>query len=43
MKNKIKGYEILEPIGSGAFGRTFRVREAGKIYAMKVLKPSLRA
>ena len=39
MPTIIKGYEVLSPIGSGAFGKTSRVRKAGKIYAMKVFKP----
>lgn len=39
MAQIINGYEIISPLGSGAFGRTYRVRKSGKIYAMKVLKP----
>ncbi|MGQ0723218.1 MAG: serine/threonine protein kinase [Candidatus Eiseniibacteriota bacterium] len=38
MPDKINGYEILSAIGSGAFGRTYRVRKGGQVYAMKVLK-----
>jgi len=37
--DKINGYEIISAIGSGAFGRTYRVRKGGQVYAMKVLKP----
>jgi len=36
---KINDYEILASLGSGAFGRTYRVKKGGKVYAMKVLKP----
>ena len=39
MPTTIKGYEILSTIGSGAFGKTSRVRKGGKVYAMKVFKP----
>lgn len=39
MPNKINGYEILSSLGSGAFGRTYRVKKGNKVYAMKVLKP----
>ncbi len=39
MPEKINGYEILASLGSGAFGRTYRVKKGGKVYAMKVLKP----
>lgn len=39
MADKINGYEIEASLGSGAFGRTYRVRKGGKVYAMKVLKP----
>ena len=39
MPDKINGYAIEASLGSGAFGRTYRVKKAGKIYAMKVLKP----
>lgn len=39
MPDKINGYEILSAIGSGAFGRTYRVKKGGQVYAMKVLKP----
>jgi len=37
--DKINGYEIQTSLGSGAFGRTYRVTKGGKVYAMKVLKP----
>lgn len=37
--DKIDGYEIQASLGSGAFGRTYRVKKGGKVYAMKVLKP----
>jgi len=37
--NKINGYEIEVSLGSGAFGRTYRVKKGGKVYAMKVLRP----
>ena len=39
MPKKINGYDILTSLGSGAFGRTFRVKKGGAFYAMKVLKP----
>ena len=39
MPRKINGYDILTSLGSGAFGRTFRVKKGGAVYAMKVLKP----
>ena len=39
MPTKINDYEILASLGSGAFGRTYRVKKGGKVYAMKVLKP----
>lgn len=39
MAQLINGYEIISTLGSGAFGRTYRVRKSNKIYAMKVLKP----
>ena len=39
MPTMFNGYEIISTIGSGAFGRTYRVRKGGNIYAMKVLKP----
>ena len=39
MSDKINGYEILSSIGSGAFGRTYRVQKGGQIYAKKVLRP----
>ena len=39
MPKKINGYNILTSLGSGAFGRTFRVKKGGAFYAMKVLKP----
>jgi eukaryotic-like serine/threonine-protein kinase len=39
MPDRINGYEIVASIGSGAFGKTYRVRKGGKVYAMKVLKP----
>lgn len=39
MPDKINGYNVQAPLGSGAFGRTYRVTKGGKVYAMKVLKP----
>ncbi|MGH9364869.1 MAG: serine/threonine protein kinase [Thermoanaerobaculia bacterium] len=39
MATTVKGYELLTSIGSGAFGRTYRARKGGKLYALKVLKP----
>ena len=39
MPDKIDGYEIQASLGSGAFGRTYRVTKGGNAYAMKVLKP----
>lgn len=39
MPDRINGYEIEASLGSGAFGRTYRVKKGGKVYAMKVLKP----
>ena len=35
----IDNYKILQQIGSGAFGHTYRVRKEDKIFAMKILKP----
>jgi serine/threonine-protein kinase len=37
--DQIDGYEIQASLGSGAFGRTYRVARGGEVYAMKVLKP----
>ena len=39
MPDTIDGYEIQGSLGSGAFGRTYRVTKGGNVYAMKVLKP----
>lgn len=39
MPDRINGYEIEASLGSGAFGRTYRVRKDSKVYALKVLKP----
>ncbi len=39
MPTSIKGYELISQIGSGAFGKTHRVRKGGKVYAMKIFKP----
>jgi serine/threonine-protein kinase len=39
MPTYIKGYELISSIGSGAFGKTWRARKGGKVYALKVLKP----
>lgn len=38
MVTKINDYEIISPIGSGAFGQTYRVKKGDQIYAMKILK-----
>ena len=37
---KVNNYRIIEKIGSGAFGNTYKVNEieTNKIYAMKILK-----
>jgi serine/threonine protein kinase len=39
MAKFVGGYELLSPLGSGAFGTTHRVQKGGKFYAMKILKP----
>ena len=39
MPERINGYEIQTALGSGAFGRTYRVMKGDIVYAMKVLKP----
>jgi len=35
----INGYTVIDSIGSGAFGHTYKVQKDEKIYAMKILKP----
>jgi len=35
----ISGYRIIEAIGSGAFGHTYKASRNGKIHAVKILKP----
>lgn len=39
MEKNINGYELISPIGSGSFGRTYRVKKNGEVFAMKILKP----
>lgn len=35
----IDGFEIIDSLGSGAFGHTYKVQKDDAIYAMKILKP----
>src|SRR3989344_94268 len=35
----INGYKIVEHLGSGAFGNTYKVEKQGNQYALKLLKP----
>ena len=35
----INGYKIIDSLGSGAFGHTYKVNKDKNIYAMKILKP----
>ncbi|MBU4445511.1 protein kinase, partial [bacterium] len=35
----ISGYRIIEAIGSGAFGHTYKAIRNGEIFAIKILKP----
>jgi serine/threonine protein kinase len=36
--DKIDGYAIIEDIGAGAFGRTYKAEKGGQFYAIKILK-----
>jgi serine/threonine-protein kinase len=36
--DKINGYEIVEDIGAGAFGRTYKARKGDNHYAIKILR-----
>ena len=35
----INGFEVIDALGSGAFGHTYKVAKDSEIYAMKILKP----
>lgn len=35
----IDGFEIIDSLGSGAFGHTYKVLKDSEIYAMKILRP----
>ena len=35
----IDGFEIIDSLGSGAFGHTYKVQKEDVVYAMKILKP----
>lgn len=39
MSRRIGDYELLGTLGAGAFGRTYRARRGGLLYAVKLLKP----
>lgn len=36
---EINGFKIIDSLGSGAFGHTYKVQKGSAIYAMKILKP----
>ncbi|MBI5098108.1 MAG: serine/threonine protein kinase [Nitrospirae bacterium] len=36
---EINGFKIIDSLGSGAFGHTYKVQKGSEIYAMKILKP----
>lgn len=36
---EINGFQIIDSLGSGAFGHTYKVQKEGITYAMKILKP----
>lgn len=36
---EINGFKIIDSLGSGAFGHTYKIQRDNSIYAMKILKP----
>ena len=36
-KQTIRGYQLLEQLGEGGFGKVFKAVKDGKVYAIKII------